>query len=207
MSVIKDLYHTHFVEKQDERLDLFVKLAARFPIRSALYPGSFVHITPAFIFPELVFVDQDARAKRYFESGAALARIRQEKKDAQAALIRFHAQDFSQSMPEREHSFDLLISQYAGIISQDCKRYLKPGGWLLANNSHADAGVAALDPDYDLVAAVSRRGSSFSLLESNLDAYFKPKKAVELTIAGLRELGRGVAYQKSAFAYIFQLKG
>ena len=40
-----------------------------------------------------------------------------------------------------DRSVDLLISQYAGIISQPCKRYLKPGGYLLVNNSHGGRGV------------------------------------------------------------------
>ncbi|MER6444132.1 hypothetical protein [Streptomyces venezuelae] len=32
-------------------------------------------------------------------------------------------------------------------------RCLKSGGWLLVNNSHADAGLGHVNPDYHLVAA------------------------------------------------------
>lgn len=47
--------------------------------------------------------------------------------------------------------FDLLISQYAGFISDTCINYLKVNGYLLVNNSHADAGLAAIDKDYKLL--------------------------------------------------------
>ncbi len=58
--------------KQDERLGLFVLLADSFGIRSALYPGSFTHLTPAFVFPTTCFVDTDRRAARFFEDPAVL---------------------------------------------------------------------------------------------------------------------------------------
>lgn len=41
-----EVYQEHFVEKGFERLDLFLLLRDRYGIRSAIYPGSFVHITP-----------------------------------------------------------------------------------------------------------------------------------------------------------------
>ena len=45
-----DLYQKHFVDKQDERLELFTLLAKHYSIKSALYAGSFTHLTPAFVF-------------------------------------------------------------------------------------------------------------------------------------------------------------
>ncbi len=37
---------------------------------------------------------------------------------------------------------DLIISQYAGFVGQETKRYLKEGGILLCNDSHGDATLA-----------------------------------------------------------------
>ena len=126
-----DLYDQHFVQKQDERRQLFEKMAARYEGARVLYPGSFIHLTPAFYFPEAVFVDSDRRAAAYFKRGDAQVRIRKEKLHDQESVVRFHAQDFSQPLPEDDQSFDLLLSQYAGFISQDCKRYLRLSGFLL----------------------------------------------------------------------------
>ena len=78
--------------------------------------------------------------------------------------------------------------------------------FLLTNNSHGDAGAAALDPDYELVAVVQRRGQTFTISERNLETYFVPKHDRELNRAYLRKLGRGIGYKKTAFSYIFQRK-
>lgn len=50
------LYKEHFVDKQFERLQLFLLLNALYTIKSVLYPGSFVHMTPSFVFPKTVLI-------------------------------------------------------------------------------------------------------------------------------------------------------
>ena len=157
------LYQQHFVDKQFERLDLFQMLAEQYSIERVLYPGSFVHITPSFVFADVVYVDSDKRAKRFFNSPEVLDFIIQHKAYSQEAKVTFYGTDYRQGFAEPEQSFDLLISQYAGFVGQACKQYLKPGGWLLANNSHGDAGVAALDEAYVLEAGVSRRQGRYQL--------------------------------------------
>ena len=42
-----------------------------------------------------------------------------------------------------EGRVDVLLSQYAGFISEPCKGYLRAGGVLVANNSHGDARLPA----------------------------------------------------------------
>ena len=199
-----DLYRKHFVEKQDERLELFILLAVSFGINSALYPGSFTHLTPAFVFPTTCFVDTDRRAARFFEDPAVFDLLKQRKIYKEQPTVRFHRADFAGGFDEPDGYYDLLISQYAGFVSQSCKQYLRPNGYLLVNNSHGDAGMASLDADYELIAAVNRRGEKFSLTDSDLGSYFVPKKAIEITKEYLESINRGVGYQKSAFSYIFK---
>ncbi len=198
------LYQKHFVDKHDERLGLFLLMADRFAIKSALYAGSFTHLTPAFVFPITCFVDMDRRAARFFDDPALVDFVNQRKIYPEEPLVRFHHADFAHRLNEADESFDLLISQYAGFISQDCKRYLKINGYLLANNSHGDAGMAAIDSDYELVAVINRRGEKFSLSERELDAYFVPKKDIEITKEVLERIKKGVGYKKSAFSYVFK---
>jgi hypothetical protein len=81
---------------------------------------------------------------------------------------------------------------------------LKPGGTLLVNNSHADAGLASLDPDYELVAAVHRREGKYRLSTESLAEYFIPKKDIRVTRELLLERGKGVGYTKTAPLYLFQ---
>ena len=98
-----------------------------------------------------------------------------------------------------------MISQYAGFISQCCKKYLKKGGILLANNSHGDASMAHLDGDFEFIGVIYRSNRQYRLTEKNLDKYFIPKKAdLKVTKAYLEKTQRGVGYTKTANAYIFR---
>ena len=51
-------------------------------------------------------------------------------------------------------SFDVLVSMYAGFVSEFCTWCLKVGGVLLVSPSHGDAALAALDPRYTLSGVV-----------------------------------------------------
>ena len=198
------LYRKYYVDTCYERLGLFTLVADRFPSRSALYPGSFTHVTPAFVYPSACFVDSDRRAVRFFADPAVRDYVNRRKVYAEEPRIRFHRADYVQELPEAEESYDLLISQYAGFVSQHCKQYLKVGGILLANNSHGDASMAWLDQDFALVAAINRRGERFSLVETNLASYFVPKRDHPITREYLERTKRGVAYTRSAYAYAFR---
>lgn len=201
---VPDLYQKHHIDKSDERLGLFVLMAEHFAVQSALYPGSFVHLTPAFVLPVTCFVDTDKRAARFFADPAVLDFVKRQKSYDQDPLIRFHKADYARRIDEDDETFDLLISQYAGFVSQACKRYLKINGLLLVNNSHGDASMASIDSDYQLVAVVNRRGERFSLSQKDLGAHFVPKKDIEITRQYLEQIQRGVGYTKSAFSYVFQ---
>lgn len=198
------LYHKYHLGRADERLGMFEILGEHFDIERVLYPGSFVHVTPSFVFPMAVYADMELRAKQFFAAPELPAFIAERQRYPQAAQTRFHHQDYAQPLPEPDESFDLLISQYAGFVSQHCKRYLKIGGWLLANNSHGDASLAHIDADFSLVGVINRRSETFRYRSKNLDEYFIPKKDRVLTKEVLIELRRGIAYQKTAFAYLFR---
>ncbi len=201
---ILDLYLRYFVERQFERLDLFQLIADEFKVKRALYPGSFVHVTPSFVFPSMVYVDNDKQANKFFKSPEIHRLIEKRKVYPQDASFMFHFTDYMDGFDEKEKSFDLLISQYAGFVGQYCKPYLKKGGLLLANNSHGDAGVSAIDKEYQLVAVFSLRNGRYKMSKSNLDEYFIPKSPVKLTKEYLIQLQKGIGYTKSGHAYLFR---
>ncbi|WP_135611636.1 hypothetical protein [Methanococcoides sp. AM1] len=202
---VQELYKQSYVDNNFERADLFESLKTRFNINSALYPGSFVHITPSFFFPEVVYVDSDPRAKKFFEQKSSVAdQISKKKAYDTNAVFHFIPSDYSRELDLNEKSFDLLISQYAGFVSQECKKYLKIGGLLLANNSHGDAGVAFIDDDYEFIAAIYVKSGRHHITDRNLGSYFVPKKQIKITKEYLEELGKGIGYTKTANSYIFR---
>lgn len=201
-----ELYRKYFFDRNFERLDLFQRIDEKYDIQRVLYPGSYVHITPSFFFPDVVYVDSDKKAKKFFDNQKLLQDFVYRRKNyLQKTKVTFHFADYRNSIDEIEESFDLLISQYAGFVGQHCKRYLKKGGLLLANNSHGDAGVAALDDGYRLIAVVQSRSGKYRISETNLEQYFVPKASkVHATKEYLLELGRGMGYKKSASVYVFR---
>lgn len=201
-----ELYHEWYTKRDYEQLDLFETMADLFQVQSVLYPGSYVHISPSFFIPIACYVDKDQKANRFFKDIEGLTKEIQKRAAYQGPVcLKYYSQDYTKPIPEPEHSFDLLISQYAGFICQPCKRYLKHGGLLLVNNSHGDAGIAALDQEYQLRGVFNRRGGRYVYSERDLDSYFIPKKQDQELRAHLLQTGKGVAYTKTAALYLFQL--
>ena len=204
-----NLYDKYHISRTDERLQLFEILRSELGVESGLYPGCFVHVTPSFVIPQMLYVDSDARARRFFEDGTADSIVRERKSYSRSARIEFTQQDYAKPLPIDEESVDILISQYAGLVSESCKPYLKPGWYLVANNSHGDAGLAYCDSEFELIAVIDRRGERFSLKTDTLDRYFIaksqsiPSEPQELRDY-LRDLGRGIGYKRSATDYVFR---
>ena len=198
-----ELYKEYFVDREFERLDLFQLLAEQFKVQSALYPGSFVHITPSFVFPKTTYVDSDKRAKQFFQFPEVFDFIALHKTYPQNAIVTFHPTDYRKEIDERNESYDLLISQYAGFVSQHCKCYLKINGILLVNNSHGDASMASIDPDYEFIAVILKNKGKHRISKRGLDTYFVPKKPVQVTKTFLEQIQKGIGYRKIASSYIF----
>lgn len=201
---VEKLYEKHYAGDKARR-GLFDALAIWRSWERVLYPGGFIHVTASFVFPSVAYVDNDHNAKRFFsQMEQVLSFVERNKVYQEAPELRFHGASYETDFDEPEGSFDLLISLYAGFISKSCKRYLKVGGILVANNSHGDAGLASIDPEYQLIGVVQGRGDRLFVKEDDLDAYFKPNKETNVTEELLLKLGRGIGYTKTAPAYLFR---
>ena len=188
-----------------DRSDLFGAVARRWSIARALYPGSYVDLSPATAISHVTYVDLDKRAAAYFADAGATARDLGAA--GSAAEVAFLHADYTDRLPLPDAHFDLLISLYAGPVSEHCRRYLAPGGLLLANASHGDASLAALNDAWQFVAAVQHRGDRYRLDEAALESYLVPKRPERADANQIRAAGRGIAYTRKAFAYIFRLIG
>ena len=112
--------------------------------------------------------------------------------------------DYSSKLPLEDSAFDLLVSLYAGPVSLHCTEYLSVDGLLLVNPSHGDVALASIDPRYELAGTVRSADSDYRVDTEGLDAYLIPKKPTQITVDGVLSAGRGVAYTKSPFAYVFR---
>lgn len=194
-------YHKIYIEPSFERSGLFEFLSQNFQIKEVLYPGCGVHITPAFFFPHLVFVDQSTEAVNFFSKKKEItAEIQRHKTYRRSPYIEFIAQDFTEKLPVRENQFDLLLSLFAGKIAENCTPYLKPGGLLLTNNHHEDAVDASKNRELVFVGEIQLRGKKYAVKEK---AHFAPGDS-KRTQQYLRETSNGVEYIEKEMYYLFQ---
>lgn len=198
--------YEEYIANNWDRYDLIEKLVKNHSIKKALYPGSYIHITPSFLIPEVTYVDLDKKAKAFFKDERIYPYIDNHKKYLIESSVNFYPADYGSNFEIANGKYELVISQYAGFISQSCKGHLKIGGILLANNSHGDAGMAQLDSSYELIAVVNQRSNKWIISQKNLGQYFIPKKDIAITKEYLQKLGRGLGYTKTASAYIFKKK-
>ena len=188
----------------DDRLRLFRAVGKFVAPETVLYAGSYVDVAPSFVFSNVTYVDMDRRAKKFFEDVKGVREII----DAQGStppngVFSFIHSDYAKlTLPEQ--SFDLLISLYAGFISEYCTDYLKIGGYLLVNPSHGDAALASIDDRYRLAGVVILQSGDYRVSATGLNDYLQPKKSADITRESLFSSNRGVGYTRSAFAYLFE---
>lgn len=170
-----------------------------------LYPGSYVDVAPSFVFPSVTYVDVDDRAAAFFADRQGVAELIREHPGSPAEpRFEFHHADYTADLGLPAGGFDLLVSLYAGFVSEACTGLLRVGGTLLVNPSHGDAALASLDRRYRLGGAVLAHSGGYRVSTADLDTFLQPKKPAALTRESLRAWGRGVAYTRPAFAYLFR---
>ncbi|MEQ8840073.1 MAG: hypothetical protein RIB98_03760 [Acidimicrobiales bacterium] len=188
-----------------DRQGLFGVVADAIDASTVLYAGSYVDLTPSLLWPSVTSVDTDRRAARFFADTEGITELLDEMRPgAGRHSVRFIHDDYSNDLDLGENSVDLLISLYAGFVSEHCTRYLRPGGFLLVNPSHGDAAMASIDDRYQIHGAVLENRGDFTLQTRDLDEHLVPRKDVEITVESLHGLGRGVPYTTPAFAYLFR---
>ncbi|MBU3036405.1 hypothetical protein [Tritonibacter mobilis] len=190
-------------QHQGDRWRLFQAVSAALPARHVLYAGSYVDVAPSFVYDDVTYADMDKRAAAFFADTEGVGQIICDHGGNVGGRFVFVHGDY-RSLDLEPESFDLLISLYAGFISEPCGRFLRIGGHLLVNSSHGDAALAELDPRFKLVAVVTSANGLYGVTDQNLDSYMVPKKQQTITRESLMKSGRGIAYTKSPFAYVFE---
>ena len=170
---------------------------------TALYPGSYVDIAASVVFPSVTYVDVDKRAARFLSDTAGVLEIIESEGGSPPETVSFVHSDYTAPLEVPSESFDVLISLYAGFVSDSCTKYLRIGGVLLVNPSHGDAAMASIDRRYELTAVVLSGSGTYRTRSEGLDDYLIPKAATTITPTMLHERGRGIAYTRSPFAYLF----
>jgi len=188
-----------------DRWRLFTAVGDAIGAERVLYPGSFVDVAASFVFPSVTYVDADRRASRFFGDVDGVNEIiAAHRPHPWTPTVAFLHADYTGPLGMPDEGFDLLISLYAGFVSEHCTRYLRLGGTLLVNPSHGDAAMASIDNRYRLRDVVRHRNGQYSVGGDDLHAHLVPKKPTEVTVELLHRTQRGIGYTTSPFAYLFE---
>jgi len=190
-------------QHQGDRWRLFSAVAEYVDASTVLYPGSYVDLAPSFVFDSVTYLDVDKRAAKFFADTDGVRGIVADHDGPVDPDITFIHADYRSDLDLPADHFDLLVSLYAGFITEHCTRHLRIGGSLLVNPSHGDAAMASIDPRYELTGVVVASNGNYRVATSDLDTHLIPKKPQSVTVETLHESGRGIGYTKSAFAYLF----
>lgn len=142
------------IEEHPLRREIYKMIAQRFQINSALYPGCGYDIVPSRYIQEVVYLDNFKAVADFFSNREKLLNDLSDKKTYSGPCrMSFYEMDYHS--PINLPQFDLLISQYAGDVGQAMKRFLRPGGILLAAEGPEDADLALKDPEYELLGTIT----------------------------------------------------
>jgi hypothetical protein len=110
--------------KQDQhvgdRWRLFSAVAGAVDAKTVLYPGSYVDIAPSLVFPSVTYLDIDRRTPGFFADVDGIREIIAEHDGPIDPDIEFIHADYSTPLDLPEEHFDLLVSLYAGFVSEPC---------------------------------------------------------------------------------------
>jgi len=204
MTKVIEKYH-EYVDKRGSCISVFKSVTEYFNIKSAIYPGSYIHITPSLVIPEMYYVDTDKKALKFYKNIKTIEQyIEKNKLYDEASKLNFEGIDFTNHLNAKKSHYDLMISLYSGFISYHCKSYLKIDGLLLVNDSHGDATLAYFDPDYAFVGVVEQENGNIVIMTSDLEKYFKLYKNKEVDISKVRSEMKGPKYRIRTEYYLFK---
>lgn len=147
-------YLSYYGGLNDHYLEVLKLLRSNYQIKKAMYPGSWIHLTPSLVFPYVAYVDSFSKLKYMLNDQELLDYINRNSELSIKPVIKVHHMDFRGEIPEERQSFDLLISLNSGFVSQHCGIYLKKDGLLFANNEHYDATKAFVSGNFMPVAVI-----------------------------------------------------
>ncbi len=100
-----------------DRNEIFRLLVENYEIQSAIYPGSYIHITPSFHIHLTVYIDTYKKTKDFFNDRDIYDYIYKNRTYKEQPITRFHHANYTSNFGEKLRNFDLLISLYAGFVS------------------------------------------------------------------------------------------
>ena len=202
---ISGSYNSFYSALDFERAELFESIKDEYGCSTVLYPGCSIHITPSFYFQHVVYVDISETAKEFFQDNQSiLSIVNSNKKYKQSAYIQFIHSDYTKELPVRENNYDLLLSIYAGGITESCKKYIKPGGIIVSNNHQNDAQQALKDSSIRLEALIHRKSKKYHIENCTGEKMLEALQEHSMPSKSMKNSSSGLKYVDNEYYYLFR---
>ncbi len=129
------------------------------------------------------------------------AYIDRNKRYKRRAYIRFIAQDYTVPLALQREGFDLLISLYAGRVSQACKGYLDAGAILLTNNHQNDVEDIVNDAGFKCRAVIQHRRGKYRFVDGDITDFIALTRKGTKPKSYLRSTSQGAVYREGTDVY------
>jgi hypothetical protein len=133
-----------------------------------------------------------------------LSIVNSNKKYKQSAYIQFIHSDYTEKLPVRENNYDLLLSIYAGGITESCKKYIKPGGIIVSNNHRNDAQQALKDSSIRLEALIRRKGKKYNIENDTGEKMLKALQEHSVPTKNMKNSSSGLKYVDNEYYFVFR---
>lgn len=201
-------FYLDYVGESWSRIEAYRAIKKEFNIKTVLYPGSYVHITPSLIFPEVIYMDTDKKANSFFTNREDIWQyINHNKEYSDDHKFHFLHEDYRMANKLQQSSVDLIISEYAGFVSLYTKPFLKKKGILIAGDSHGDGTMANSDTDFKFLGVLEYNKGHYFYKNRDKGNYFTMNRNRDVDFDLIRKKMKGPKYSHNAAYYIFQKIG
>lgn len=196
---IQQAYEKRYEDIHFDRSQLFELINKTYHPKNVLYPGCSIHITPAFYFPRITFIDKSDEAIQYFSDLETIRPYVNKKKHfLQNSQLQFKCADYRK--PDLQACYDLLISLFSPRVIECCHTYLLKGGIVLTHNYQEEAQRLLHNTSYKKIACIDYQRGKYIITEKATKEIMQRKHDARY----LRSTSRGTEYIEKEKYYLFE---
>ena len=196
---IQQTYEKRYEDIHFDRSQLFELINKTYHPKNVLYPGCSIHITPAFYFPKITFVDKSNETTHYFSAlQEILPYVNKKKHFLKKSQIHFKCADYK--TPGLQACYDLLISLFSPRVIEFCGKFIIKGGMVLTHNYQEEARLLVNNDGWKKIACIEYHRGKYLLNEKATKEIMGRKHDARY----LRSTSYGTEYIEKEKYYIFE---
>ena len=201
------MYNNQYTDIGFDRTSLFEFVKEVFHSEKVLYPGSSIHISPSFVFKQVIYVDKSKDAVDFFADNQEVRKIiENNRRGTGSRYYEFLSHDYmNECLPLKDYSFDLLISLYADNIIDYCISFVRDKGIIISNNFHDEAVKAVKYNELTLIGYIKKTKNSYAFYNDEPTRELKHRDEGKIQKLWMKNKNGSIWYEDNETYYVFQI--